>query len=125
MRALIIDDSQDTREMVVEYFALLGVEAIGASSARDGIRELDRGSVDVVVLDLLLPGMNGIDFLKVVRGSPTLRSIPVVIASGKLLRDDPESKFVRENTQGFFLKPYDIGKLCAHVRVLAANRNAS
>ena len=124
MRALIIDDSQDTREMLIEYFRLLGLEAIGAASARDGIRELDRGNVDVVLLDLILPGMSGLDFLRVVRGSPTLKSIPVVVASGKVLRDDTESKFVREATQGFFLKPYDVEKVCAHVRLLAANRNA-
>ena len=124
MRALVIDDSADTRDLIVECFALIGIDAIGATDASEALRTLDRVQIDVVLLDLGLPGMSGVEFLRILRASPGIASIPVVIATGRVLQDDADSRFVREKTQGFFLKPYDFEKLCACLRDLVATRKA-
>ena len=124
MRALVIDDSADTRDLIVECFAIIGIDAVAAADAKEALRTLDRVPIDVVLLDLGLPGMSGVEFLRILRASPANSSIPVVIATGRVLQDDAESRFVREQTQGFFLKPYDFEQLCACLRDLAATRKA-
>ncbi|MHB2155166.1 response regulator [Calditrichota bacterium GD2] len=99
---LVIDDSIVIRKMV--ELALEGEDLIleTATSGKEGLKALDEVKPDVVVLDLMLPDINGIDLLKTIKAS---LNIPVIMLSGK---DSPQmiEKAKAEGADAFLPKPF-------------------
>jgi CheY-like chemotaxis protein len=79
---LIIEDEEDLREMMREALELNGYKVV---TAREGTEALERlahiGLPCLILLDLLMPGMNGWDFFDTVRSRPELASVPVIVHS--------------------------------------------
>lgn len=79
---LLVEDETDLRELMQEALELSGYEVV---SAADGLEALDAiGRIDhlcLVLLDLLMPRMNGWDFLEKMRAQPELEAVPVVVHS--------------------------------------------
>lgn len=87
---LIIDDST---EMLQALRLVLGSRGIGTKFARNAAQAyaiLAESAPDFVLLDIKMPGMNGLKFLEVMRGHPQWRGVPVIVISGQ---DDPGSQF--------------------------------
>ena len=66
-RVLIIDDDADIREAVTEVLSYEGHEVFGASEGEQGLVRCRQVRPDLVLLDLMMPGMNGWDFLRAMR----------------------------------------------------------
>ncbi|MGB7620731.1 MAG: response regulator [Terriglobia bacterium] len=85
-RLLIVDDEPSMREAVSEILALQGYEVL---TARDGLDALDRLVLflpDVIISDLMMPRMSGIEFLAVVR--KRFPQVPVIATSGGFMGDE-------------------------------------
>mgnify|MGYP000450999686 CR=1 FL=1 len=85
---LLIDDDHESRDAVAALLTEIGISVTEVSSAPEALRRLRGGErPDVIVLDLMLPGMDGWDFRAVQKSDPALASIPAVAmsGSGKLL----------------------------------------
>ncbi len=99
---LVVDDSIVIRKMV--ELALEGEDFIleTATSGKEGLKALDQVKPDVVILDLMLPDINGIDLLKTIKAS---LNIPVIMLSGK---DSPQmiEKAKAEGADAFLPKPF-------------------
>ncbi len=81
-RILVIEDDRALNRAITFKLGRKGYEAISVFSAEDGLKVLEQGEpVDFIWLDLLLPGMNGFDFLKTIRDSQELRNKRVVVVS--------------------------------------------
>ncbi len=63
LRVLIVEDEQAVRDVFREFLAGLGHEAITAATAEDALEKLASERPDVILLDVRLPGMSGLDFL--------------------------------------------------------------
>jgi len=118
MKVLLIDDDEDIRRL-----GQLSLEDIGqfettiAASAREGI-ELAVGSLpDVILLDVMMPGMDGFAALEELRSRPELKDIPVIFLTASVRHDDVES-FRRRGALGVIPKPFDPMTLPAQVREL-------
>ena len=74
---LLIEDDRDTRDMLGRFLSQSGHEMQMAANGWEGLLALER-HVDLVLLDLMLPGMDGFSFLKVMRRQTATRDIPVV-----------------------------------------------
>jgi CheY-like chemotaxis protein len=89
-RVLLVEDDLDGLEMVRRTLEKAGHHVIPAANGWEGLLALDAHNVDVIVLDLMMPGMNGNAFLRIVRNDQRRKSIPVVIlsalATGDLLK---------------------------------------
>lgn len=80
---LVVDDSSTQREMIA---ALLQSHSFAVWMAEDGAEALERAqqtSPDVILLDVLMPGMNGYEACRKLKGHPLTKDIPVVICSSK------------------------------------------
>jgi CheY-like chemotaxis protein len=84
---LIVDDSQDSREALGRLFEKAGHEVSTAANGRDALMKVMTQLPDVILLDLMMPEMDGPSFLEVVRSYLRLQSLPVVVLTG--LGDSP------------------------------------
>jgi CheY-like chemotaxis protein len=76
---LVIDDDPFVRQYVVDSLTLEGYDVVAAEDGFAGLRALAEGGFDAVLLDLMMPGMNGHDVLKRIRESSGYSAIPVVM----------------------------------------------
>lgn len=108
-RILIIDDDADIREAVSEVLAFEGHEVWSAAEGEEGLVRCRQVRPDLVLLDLMMPGMNGWDFLKSLRRDEALGRTPVLVMSA--LGRVPELP-----VSGFLPKPFGLDALVAVVR---------
>jgi CheY-like chemotaxis protein len=79
---LIVEDEEDLREMMREALELNGYSVVTAHEGNDALEKLARiGHPCLILLDLLMPGMNGWDFFAKVREQPQLSSVPIIVHS--------------------------------------------
>lgn len=117
-RVLLIDDDPDIRDAVTEVLAYEGHEVVTASEGEQGLVRCRQVRPDLVLLDLMMPGMNGWDFLRTIRRDPALGDLQVVVVSalGRL----PELP-----VHGFLPKPFGLDALVAMVRRLTGQQGRS
>ena len=95
-RILLIDDSSIVRKMLLKTLQLSGIEVSGvfeAGNGQEGLDILDREWVDLIFLDINMPVMNGMEFMRELRQNDTIKSTPVVVVStegSKERRDELE-----------------------------------
>jgi len=80
-RVLVVDDEAGIAELIAAKLGAVGVEAETVNSGAEALRRLRAERFDAVTLDVLMPGMSGIDTLRAIREDPRLRSTPVVFVS--------------------------------------------
>jgi two-component system chemotaxis sensor kinase CheA len=78
-RILVADDSPLTRELISSLLESVGYEIVQASDGQDAFDRLSKEAVDMVVTDLEMPRMDGLELTRRLKGHATLRSLPVVI----------------------------------------------
>jgi len=84
---LIVEDEEDLRELMRDALQLRGYSVVTAEEGTDALRKIDDiGPPCVILLDLLMPGMNGWDFFAKVRERPELSDVPVIIHSSAATR---------------------------------------
>ena len=89
-RVLVVEDDADSLEIVTRTLERAGHVAVPAANGWEGLLALDGHHVDVVVLDLMMPGLNGSAFLRIIRNDQRRKALPVIILtalnSGDVLR---------------------------------------
>jgi CheY-like chemotaxis protein len=78
-KVLVVEDDQDSLEIVTKTLEKGGHVVISAANGWEALLSLDAHHVDVIVLDLMMPGMNGTAFLRIVRNDQRRKALPVVI----------------------------------------------
>lgn len=106
-RILVIDDEDVIQEVVQGCFEdVAGWEVLLASSGREGLEQVVAEQPDAIVLDEMMPGMDGIAFLQHLRANDDTPSIPVVLLTAKVALVDP--KVLRElGVVEAIAKPFD------------------
>ena len=115
MRVLVVDDDGDLRTVLAEVLADEGFEVAESSGAHEALREIERSRPDVILLDQVMPSLNGPALLRLIRGTPGGERIPVVVISGS---HPLPSTLALAN--GYVEKPFDIAKVVELVRRVAA-----
>lgn len=86
---LTVDDDQNVREMLQKGLFALGHEVLAAANGRTALRLAFWRKIDIILLDISMPGMNGLTVLRRLKASSRTQHIPVVMLTG---HDDPELK---------------------------------
>jgi DNA-binding NtrC family response regulator len=112
---LIIDDEQEIRESLEQLLSLEGYQADSASTAEDGLRKIEVGVFDLVLLDINLPDRNGLDLLKHIKHIAPEVGVIMITAY-----DSSQMAFQasREGAESYVTKPWDNDKLLLEVRNL-------
>jgi CheY-like chemotaxis protein len=118
---LFVDDAADNRALYSEYFAWSGFRVAEAANGPDGMALAQKLRPDVVVLDMVLPLMDGCEVIRTLKADPSTRPIPVIVLTGHSLGEDR----VRAEDSGcdaFVLKPCLPADLVALVKSVYAAR---
>jgi CheY-like chemotaxis protein len=83
--ALVIDDDEGARYAIGQMIRQAGWETIEARDGLEGLRRMAESAVGAVFLDVLMPGMNGLDVLRAMRESPASRTLPVFVSTSASL----------------------------------------
>ena len=121
---LVVDDDDDSREVVARFLRRDGILVLTAPNGKDALRYILNRTPDAVVLDLMMPEMNGVDLLQILRAYLRWATIPVV-----LLTAYPSSALTdRAKTLGisclFEKANYEVDHLTACVKKLIADPQA-
>ena len=94
-RILVVDDSADARSLLGDMLVGTASELRTAANGQEALRVLRDFEPDIVLLDLLMPIMDGLTFLEVFRGTPRFRNVPVVVISAKDLSSEERERMTR------------------------------
>ena len=115
---LVVDDSATMRRMVIASLrALADVHCDQASTGLEAIERLALAPVDVIILDLNMPDMHGIEVLQFVRSHERYRAIPVIILTTRGDNDSRALAFAAGASQ-YLTKPFTPQLLATHVSTL-------
>jgi CheY-like chemotaxis protein len=78
---LVVDDDQDSLEVLSKYMEKAGYETVRAANGWEALIKLDQNDIDLVLLDLTMPGMDGATLLRILRNDNRRRSLPVVLVT--------------------------------------------
>jgi CheY-like chemotaxis protein len=100
---LVVEDTAIAREPLVKLLGYEGYRAIGVTNGQEALDALPVHRPDVVLLDIVMPVMNGLEFLNIVRHEPKWKDLPVIVLTA--VRDEVCERDVKEmGVQGFVLK---------------------
>jgi len=118
MKVLIIDDDADIRSIArLSLSRLGGMDVIEARSGREGIRKARDEHPDVILLDLMMPTMDGVATLAALRAQPITTKTPVIFLTAKAVGDESE-RMTALGAAGVLVKPFDPRTLADNVRAL-------
>lgn len=114
-RVLVVEDDSAIRRGIVDALTFAGYETLQAGNGNDGMTQALRATVDLLMLDLILPGPSGFEILKAVRAArPTL---PVIILTARGEEAD-RVQGLRLGSDDYVVKPFSVRELLARVEAV-------
>jgi CheY-like chemotaxis protein len=120
LRVLLVEDDDDNRELMAEVLEASGYVVLSASCGQEGLKTLAEHSVDVVVTDVGMPGMGGLEMAKAAKAIAP--NVPVVIVTGWAEREDIAYARGRD-VDAVLVKPVDPDALAQAVSDVAQGRS--
>ncbi len=116
--ALVVDDVEENRDLLVRRLRRLGITDVGqAANGREALERLGERNFDLVLLDIMMPEMNGYEVLDVLRRDGRTHDLPVLVISA-LSEIDAVARCIEQGAEDFIFKPFNPTILRA--RVLAS-----
>jgi twitching motility two-component system response regulator PilH len=116
-RILIIDDSPTDTRVFATVLEKNGHQVLSAGSAEDGIEVCKRELPDLVLMDVILPGMNGFQATRSLSKDPATSSIPIIIVSTKNMETD-RVWGLRQGAKDYLVKPPSERELLTRINAL-------
>ena len=116
-KVLIVDDDVRNVFALTSVLEEHGVEVIYAENGRDGLASLKRNpDVDLVLMDIMMPEMDGYQTMAAVREIPEFKQLPIISLTAKAMRGDRE-KSIASGASDYITKPVDTDQLLSLMRV--------
>jgi two-component system cell cycle response regulator DivK len=117
-RILIVEDNEKNLKLVRDILQAKGFETMDAITAEEGLALVKLHHFDLVLMDIQLPGMNGIEALARLRADERTREIPVVAVTASVTIQD-QSQITRAGFDAFISKPINLKEFLATVNSFA------
>jgi two-component system, cell cycle response regulator DivK len=117
---LIIEDNEKNRKLARDVLQVKGYQTIESETAEDGLKLAAERSPALILMDIQLPGMDGITALKQLRADPQMKNIPVIAITASAMTHN-RTTMLAEGFDGYQTKPISLKDFLGEVeRVLAA-----
>ncbi len=116
---LIVDDDPFITRLVQMKVEQLGHIVVTAGDGEEGLRKAEATHPDLVLLDLMMPRMNGLEMCRRLRATPAGRTVPIVMLTAKAQERDVEAGFAAGATD-YLTKPFSPRELQTRVRAMLA-----
>jgi len=120
---LVVEDNRDISGFITQSLVSRGFRVAAAFDGREGYRKAIGQHPDLVLTDIMMPGMNGDQLVRSLRERVELSSMPIVVLTGKAEKDLGD-RLLREGAQDYLEKPFSVEELCARVQNLVARKRA-
>ncbi|HUL58460.1 MAG TPA: diguanylate cyclase [Anaeromyxobacteraceae bacterium] len=116
-RILVVDDSRSQLEWLVQVLDRDGYEVLSAANGGDAIKKVKTGAPDLVLLDKVLPDMDGLEVLRIIKARPVEQFVPVIILSAK---SDLDSKVagLKIGADDYLAKPFAEAEILARAAAM-------
>ena len=110
---LVVDDEKEIADLLEIYLISDGFQVLKAYSAKEGLRILEEKKIDLVLLDVMMPDMDGIDVIRKIRG---WSNVPILVVSAR--SDDTDKVSALDaGADDYLTKPFSVEELLARLRV--------
>jgi DNA-binding response OmpR family regulator len=106
-RILVVDDDPRLLHIVAMYLGIEGFDVATASNGEEGLREVDAHRPDLIILDIMMPGMDGIEACRRIRSNPETGDIPILMFSA-LSGDDDVERARLAGANHLITKPFNL-----------------
>jgi phosphate regulon transcriptional regulator PhoB len=116
-RILIVDDEPDLVELVAYNLKREGFKVSASPDGEDALEKIRKGTFDLIILDLMLPGIQGVELCRMLRSNPKTESLPIIMLTAK--SDTSEKiKGLETGADDYMTKPFSPSELIARVRAV-------
>ncbi len=115
-KVLVIDDERNLRKLVKVNLSARGYQVLVAPDGEKGLKLAELECPDLILLDLMLPGMSGWDVLTALKTNQQLQETPVIIMTA-LARKSDEDKACSMGAVGYLVKPFGVDELMRQVEL--------
>lgn len=114
-KVLVIEDYPATSRMIAEVLEMEGITVVIEADGRDGLTRAVTEKPDLILLDIMLPTMSGLEVCSGLKNNPETKDIPVIMVSVKAADEDIKAGLAR-GANGYISKPFDLFKLLEIVK---------
>src|ERR1041384_8220820 len=116
-RVLVVEDELHIRELVCLHLGLEGYQCDGVGDGSAALQRADATRFDLLVLDLMLPGLDGLSLCRAVRNGRTNRDVPILMLTARREESD-KVVGLESGADDYLTKPFGVRELVARVRAL-------
>ena len=123
-RVLVVEDEPNIRELVCLHLGLEGYACEGLADGRQAIERAEHERFDLIVLDVMIPGLDGFGVCRAVRGGRTNRDVPILILTARTEESD-KVLGLESGADDYLTKPFGVRELVARTRALLRRPRAA
>ncbi|MEO9136447.1 MAG: response regulator [Casimicrobiaceae bacterium] len=116
-RILVVDDSATERHMLKDLLTKAGYDVVSSENGEDAIVKARQAKPDLILMDVVMPGLNGFQATRAISRDPETRSIPVIMCTSKSQETD-KIWGLRQGARDYVVKPVDRDVLLAKIASL-------
>jgi two-component system phosphate regulon response regulator PhoB len=121
-KILIVDDEESIIELLRYNLKKEGFKVVGVLDGEKALDLAGRIKPDLIILDLMLPGLHGYEVLRLLKKNMHLSHIPVVILSAKALKEDID-KGMQLGADEYIIKPFSVAELVIRIKEILKRKN--
>jgi len=115
-KILVVDDELDVRSVLQDFFTSVEYEVLTAATGEDALNLAERGGPKVILLDVLMPGIDGLETCKILKAREKTRGIPVIMMTGYGIMPAQAEMVEAED---LVFKPFNLGDLLMRVKAIS------
>ncbi len=119
---LVLEDQPATQVLLTKQLGAAGYRVTIAEDGLDGLMKLEQIRPDLIVIDILMPKLNGLDFARAIRAQEATRTIPTIFLTAK---DDPQSMVdgINAGARYYITKPFEMADLLKKIARILQQRS--
>lgn len=120
-KILVVDDELDVQSIISFRLEINGYEVSVASDGQEGLDKIKTEKPNLVLLDLMLPKINGFEICRMIKFDDKFKDLPIIILSA-LDKEDDRKKAMEGGADAYFLKPFDLESLLEKISSLLTGK---
>jgi twitching motility two-component system response regulator PilH len=116
-RLLIVDDSPTERHVLNDMLTKAGYEVVASDNGEDAIQKARHAKPDLILMDVVMPGLNGFQATRAISRDPETRSIPIILCTSKSQETD-KIWGMRQGARDYIVKPVRKDELIAKITAI-------
>ena len=119
-KVLVVEDHPDMRELLISQMELMGFSAIPAKHGKEGVEKAVQEKPQLILMDIMMPGMDGREAARLLRSHPETQDIPILAATA-LFRDADLKTCIDAGCNDYIVKPFTFQELQGKVQEFITN----